>query len=480
MDTPAGLLSAFVLSGLLGMVGQGIRVVAGMKKLTDEAKSRPDDPAARFETSRLLISLLIGFLAGVVAAFSLGLSKLVSLKGDDVQLLLGIMAAGYAGADFIEAFARTALPKGAPAPTPPAEAGNATGGAAASGGGAVAPAKPAATPNTKPSTGLPSDTLASGQVQALVGRMSTFGGPNDKGVAADEGLALIGDGDIGKFSDLFLAEQPAGTTGLARRLDPNAAYIACRWDYSVTSRTYLRSIRVEVTNPSNGRSALAQPVDWGPNTKTGRVADLSPGIAEQLGLDTDDTCRVLIPLPSGASVGDPAGPAPSAVPHVLNIAEIRKAFGDFEFQEKPGGRIAILGDWRDKHIVTVALPQIAGLLGGEKIECHRAIAGPLQGAFEEIAEAGLIDRILTWDGCFVPRHKGWDPDRELSAHSWGIAFDINANWNAYGEDPKPKGMKGSVIELVPFFERRGFAWGGRFSTKYRDGMHFEYCRTSAG
>ena len=52
---------------------------------------------------------------------------------------------------------------------------------------------------------------------------------------------------------------------------------------------------VKVKNPTNGKVASAKPMDWGPNTDTGRVADLSPGLATFLGLDTDDRVQVTIP-----------------------------------------------------------------------------------------------------------------------------------------------------------------------------------------
>jgi hypothetical protein len=109
--------------------------------------------------------------------------------------------------------------------------------------------------------------------------MSTFGGPHDTGVGPNEGLALIGSHNSGDFGQLFLAEQPPGTTGLTRRLNPEAFYIACRWDYQVTPKVDLLKSKATVTNPANGKSAQAQPVDWGPAESTGRVADLSPGLA---------------------------------------------------------------------------------------------------------------------------------------------------------------------------------------------------------
>ena len=85
---------------------------------------------------------------------------------------------------------------------------------------------------------------------------------------------------------------------LARRLDPQAPYIACRWDYDQTPKDYLRDILVRVTNPANGRSVQCSPVDWGPHEeKTGRAADVSPGVMEELGLVTDDIVIVEYDLP---------------------------------------------------------------------------------------------------------------------------------------------------------------------------------------
>jgi hypothetical protein len=57
---------------------------------------------------------------------------------------------------------------------------------------------------------------------------------------------------------------------------------------------------------ANGKSVAACPADWGPNVATGRVADLSPGLAHALGLATDDTCDLAIPLPAGTAIQVPA------------------------------------------------------------------------------------------------------------------------------------------------------------------------------
>jgi hypothetical protein len=128
------------------------------------------------------------------------------------------------------------------------------------------------------------------------GKMSTFGGPRDTGMSADEGLALFAQADLQdpKHSDLFLQTPPRGTRGLGRRLNPDKYYFACRWNYNDTPKEFLKRALARVENLLNGRAVDARPADWGPHPSTGRVADLSPGLAAALGLDTDGVVRITI------------------------------------------------------------------------------------------------------------------------------------------------------------------------------------------
>jgi hypothetical protein len=144
----------------------------------------------------------------------------------------------------------------------------------------------------------------------IEGKMSTFGGPNDTGMSPSEGLALFDKSDLDnpKHAGLFLSAAPPGTSGLGRRLNPDKFYIACRWNYSETSRDFLRNTTALVENPQNGRQASARPVDFGPNVSTGRVADLSPGLAGFLSLDTDEDVTVTITT-GMAAAAPPEAPA---------------------------------------------------------------------------------------------------------------------------------------------------------------------------
>jgi hypothetical protein len=127
----------------------------------------------------------------------------------------------------------------------------------------------------------------------VTGKVSWFGGPDDDGVAPDEGLAFIY--DIEDAPQLFLDEQPPGTNGLARRLDPDMPYVACRWDYDETPREMLLEKVALVISRDTERMGLAYPADWGPHEDTGRVADISPGLMDALGITTDDEVTVIFP-----------------------------------------------------------------------------------------------------------------------------------------------------------------------------------------
>ena len=111
MDASSGLpaqawIIQIILGGILGMTGQGLRVVAGMKKINDSTEATQKSLGDLFVLHRLLISLLTGFIGGVIAILVMG----KNFANPDVTQMLGVIAAGYAGSDFIDAFIQKYLP----------------------------------------------------------------------------------------------------------------------------------------------------------------------------------------------------------------------------------------------------------------------------------------------------------------------------------------------------------------------------------
>ena len=134
-------------------------------------------------------------------------------------------------------------------------------------------------------------------MESFSGKCSWFGGPKDHGMTPDEGLALFEPIDIPHYPKLFLPEQPKGLPGISHRLNPDTFYLAMRWDYIKTPREWLRDNTVTVSALKTNKSAIAYPVDWGPNIATGRIADLSYGLLTFLGIETDDVVIVEIMTP---------------------------------------------------------------------------------------------------------------------------------------------------------------------------------------
>jgi hypothetical protein len=115
-------LQVLALGGLVGAIGQGVRVIVGLKKLNDAASAQstsgpPVSVSDLIAADRLAVSLAIGFIAGAIAAATtLKPHELSAISGTTVS---GLAAAGYAGADFIEGIMSRAMP----APSAPAGSG---------------------------------------------------------------------------------------------------------------------------------------------------------------------------------------------------------------------------------------------------------------------------------------------------------------------------------------------------------------------
>lgn len=90
-------LALILLGGILGMAGQGLRVIVGIKKVNDA-----NDAENPVKYQRTLLSLFIAFsvggIAGVLAAVG---SAEVPI---DKATIIAFLTAGYAGTDFIEGF----------------------------------------------------------------------------------------------------------------------------------------------------------------------------------------------------------------------------------------------------------------------------------------------------------------------------------------------------------------------------------------
>jgi hypothetical protein len=86
--------------------------------------------------------------------------------------------------------------------------------------------------------------------------------------------------------------------------------------------------------------------------------------------------------------------------------------------------------------------------------------------FSQIQARGLQPKVTSFGGCFGFRGQRTG---DLSTHSWGIAVDLNPEANVQGS---PGNMDVGLIEI---FRAAGFEWGGDWTGKTRDLMHFQFC-----
>jgi D-alanyl-D-alanine carboxypeptidase/Putative peptidoglycan binding domain len=203
----------------------------------------------------------------------------------------------------------------------------------------------------------------------------------------------------------------------------------------------------------------------------GAVGSETLGFAMTMGFDPLDNSA------GPANTGSKFPPRPSFNP-LVSTADRQRVFGAFEFVSAPvpsnPENIRILGNWEQQNIVRIQLPQLVGVQGAPHdggTRFHKKVADQVLDLWKAWDDAGLLGRVLTWDGAFVPRFVRGSRSA-LSNHAFGTAFDINAALNPRGARPLFAGKRGSVRELVTIANNLGFYWGGHFGTK-PDGMHFE-------
>lgn len=324
----------------------------------------------------------------------------------------------------------------------------------------------------------------------IEGKCAYFGGPDDHGVAPSEGLALVSAGDAAKFAGYFLSAQPHGTTGLARRLDPNAHYIACRWNYAQTSRSYLQGITVDVCDPHNPSVHFtARPVDWGPAAGTRRVACLSPGLMKALGIDTDHVVRVVVPMP-----GDVARPAPAEInaaaavpasPAAITAPATTLVRQAWPLQRNcPGfyGNPAAAG-WLHANTVEVPVPwqmhmdatPISHILIHRR--CADSLARVLNFVWEQAGKSQAKIAELRYDRFsgsynFRPMRGG----AALSMHSYAVAIDWD---DADNQQHSQKHWFTDDSPLIKAFKAEGWEWGGDWDAGSIDAMHVQAARVHA-
>lgn len=142
-----------------------------------------------------------------------------------------------------------------------------------------------------PESSAPSPPVVSEQPElpSAHGKIGVFGGPKDRGIKAEDKLAL--------------PTGPHGVYERVRSLNPKSFYCAMRWNYHVQHLTpeevkrWWANKKLLITNAKNGKAVVARAVDYGPHENTGLDIALSPGAAEALGVEIGDEVDIALTDP---------------------------------------------------------------------------------------------------------------------------------------------------------------------------------------
>jgi hypothetical protein len=159
---------------------------------------------------------------------------------------------------------------------------------------------------------------------------------------------------------------------------------------------------------------------------------------------------------------------PLSVPN--GIGQILSTFGNINNYIQEDGTLDVR--WQTEMLARAALPFPLTLSFDSSrtilsFTCHKRLVPVFVDVFSKLQGSRMQTRVTSFGGCFAFR-----PQRTgtvLSAHSWGIAIDLNPVTNQQGSTGD---MDAEVIEI---FRQAGFEWGGDWRGGRRDPMHFQYC-----
>ena len=279
-------------------------------------------------------------------------------------------------------------------------------------------------------------------------------------------------------------------TGMNKDTHPDRAHWITGWQTLLVAQRYYRGDyspyfgpkTTAATSAFQKQQGLVVDGEVGPKTVTTAIACGWEPPEDWFRALVRDKVVVEPPAPTSDRGLDPSWPPPvdldrngeSDLVYLSN--EARDALWGPLAWKLVDGTPTLMNDWKDKNLMRVTVPQLRGLdCYGSKssgmMTFHKKAAAQLLAAFQEIEESGLRDLVLSFGGTYLFRLiRG--STTTLSNHAYGVALDLNMNWNGLGKCPALAKERGTLRPLVPLFERYGFYWGGWYRSR-RDGMHFE-------
>lgn len=154
-----------------------------------------------------------------------------------------------------------------------------------------------------------------------------------------------------------------------------------------------------------------------------------------------------------------------------------------DFYGNPRGRGGAASSlWEAANIVRVKPPFVLRYDGApvSGVRVHKKCAEAFGRVFGRIWEAAGHDQavidawgVSIYGGAY--NYRLMRGSARLSMHAWGCAIDLDPDRNAF-HDVTPAFARPPQSAVVAAFEAEGATWGGRWSGRACDGMHFQFAR----
>lgn len=236
------------------------------------------------------------------------------------------------------------------------------------------------------------------------------------------------------------------------------ASLEYQWD---TSEVKPGTYEVKVT-ASDGQKTTEKLISLEVKAKPVPSTPVNTSVAAKPAVNTETVSR-----------GTSSNKTPAYNSNYPKLSKSNGYFGQFRYRDTYGGRIEIDPQWVKENIVTITLPGV-----NRQVQVHKDAAPAFIKAFTYIQNGTavingktvpLLSLVKTIDGTWVPRHIGWNINRNLSNHSWGTAIDINASDHYRYVNPAKEPYDPNYILWEKAFKPAGFSWGN----SYGDAMHYE-------
>lgn len=152
------------------------------------------------------------------------------------------------------------------------------------------------------------------------------------------------------------------------------------------------------------------------------------------------------------------------------LKEIIATFGNLAEYVRSDGTVD--PRWEAEYMVAVPIPFSIPLAWDTKVRVssvrvNKGLVDVVKATFKALNDRGLAPHIKTYGGAYTYRAKRGVA--KYSTHSWGIALDLNTATNQMGSRGD---MPMAVVEV---FREFGWKWGGDWSGRNCDPMHFQFC-----